>query len=354
MAHIEKRKTSKGETRYRAQVILKGQPRISQTFSTRRAATRWAERTTEAIRQRRYQPESEPERRTLGELVDRFVEEKLPELRAGDRPHLTGKLHWWCDQLGRDIRLGRITPAAITIARDNLARGQSLSGKVPSPHTVKRYLAILSRAMSVAAREWWWMDDNPCARVVRPKEPRARMRFLDDQERQRLLTVCETSRKRRLHPLVVLAVSTGARQGELLSLKWQDVGLDRGVAIVHHSKNGERRALAITGLADQVLREWSAVRRIDCDLVFHNRHGKPLFPKYAWADALAEAEIEDFRFHDLRHTFVSYLAMSGATLAELAEALGHKTLAMVKRYAHLTEGHTAGVVARMNQRFLGG
>ncbi len=99
MAHIEKRKTSKGETRYRAQVILKGQPRVSETFSTRRAATRC-----------------------------------VPRRRRGSAATSQSQ--------------------SPNIARDNLARGQSLSGKVPSPHTVKRYLAILSRAMSVAAREW--------------------------------------------------------------------------------------------------------------------------------------------------------------------------------------------------------
>ena len=118
-------------------------------------------------------------------------------------------------------------------------------------------------------------------------------------------------------------------------------GLDPGMAIIHHSKNGDHRALAITGLAAEVMRQWSKVRRIDCDLVFPSRRGKP--------------GIEDFRFHDLRHTFASYLAMSGATLAELAElaeALGHRTLAMVKRYAHLTEGHTMNVIARMTERFM--
>ncbi len=78
------------------------------------------------------------------------------------------------------------------------------------------------------------------------------------------------------------------------------------------------------------------------------------FPKEAFAGALKRAGIRDFRFHDLRHTAASYLAMSGATLSEIAEILGHKTLAMVKRYAHLTEQHTSGVVARMNRRFLPG
>ncbi len=80
MAHIEKRKTSKGKIRYRAQIILKGHPRVSETFSTRREATRWAERTTEALRQRRYKPESEAEQHTVGDLIDRYIEVKVSRL----------------------------------------------------------------------------------------------------------------------------------------------------------------------------------------------------------------------------------------------------------------------------------
>ena len=73
----------------------------------------------------------------------------------------------------------------------------------------------------------------------------------------------------------------------------------------------------------------------------------------AWKYAVKRAELVDFRFHDLRHTCASYLAMNGASLMEIAEVLGHKTLAMVKRYAHLSEAHTAGVVARMNAAIFG-
>ena len=80
---------------------------------------------------------------------------------------------------------------------------------------------------------------------------------------------------------------------------------------------------------------------------------KPIEIRKSWLNALEKAGIEDFRFHDLRHSTASYLAMNGATLAEIAEVLGHKTLAMVKRYSHLSEAHTAGVLERMNQKFLG-
>ncbi len=146
------------------------------------------------------------------------------------------------------------------------------------------------------------------------------------------------------------ALSTGARRGELLALRWPDVDWQRQVAVLHDTKNRERRALPITGHAFELLQELARVRRIDSDLIFAGPTGKATYPRAAWERALRAAQIDDFRFHDLRHSAASYLAMSGATLAEIAEVLGHKTLAMVKRYSHLTEAHTAGVVARMNER----
>ena len=109
--------------------------------------------------------------------------------------------------------------------------------------------------------------------------------------------------------------------------------------------------MPIAGLAYEELKKLSSVRRIDDDRVF------PLTPdqvRWHFSSALKKAEIEDFRFHDLRHSAASYLAMNGATLAEIAEVLGHKTLQMVKRYAHLTEQHTSKVVERMNKKIFGG
>lgn len=190
-------------------------------------------------------------------------------------------------------------------------------------------------------------------RVRRLEEPRGRVRCLDDDERGRLVEACRQSEDRPLYPLVILALSTGARRGELLGFRWRDVDLARGVAVLHQTKNRERRALPLAGLAVEVLRELSRVRRVDTDLIFANGQGRVVLPRKSWGRALRAAEIEDFRFHDLRHCAASYLAMSGATLAEIAEVLGHKTLAKVKRYSHLTDQHTSRVVARMNDRLFG-
>ena len=124
---------------------------------------------------------------------------------------------------------------------------------------------------------------------------------------------------------------------------------------LHDTKNGERHVLPLAGPALALMHQHTKIRRIDTLFVFPRSDGrKPLDLRSAWETALKRADIQDFRFHDLRHSAASYLVMNGASVAEIAEVLGHKTLSMVKRYAHLSEAHTAGVVARMNAAIFGG
>jgi integrase len=126
------------------------------------------------------------------------------------------------------------------------------------------------------------------------------------------------------------------------------VDVVRGRVVFQATKNGETRGVALTGPALEAMSRLAKVRRIDSGLCFPRADGTaPVDVRYAWKMALQEAGITGFRFHDLRHTFASYVAMQGASLVELAEVLGHKTLAMVKRYVHLTESHTTAVVSRM-------
>jgi integrase len=180
------------------------------------------------------------------------------------------------------------------------------------------------------------------------------VRFLSDEERQRLLDACITSKNKSLYTIVVLALATGGRQQELLSLRWPDVDLIRGTLTFQQTKNGERRRVPLTGHALDLLRQHARVRYLESDLVFPSYTNiKRRRVRDAWNNAVRRAGIADFHFHDLRHTFASYRAMNGASLLEIAEVLGHKTLAMVKRYAHLSEAHTRGVVERMNRAVFG-
>lgn len=353
MASIDRRVGRTGETTYRVRVRIKGRPAQIRSFTRLTDAKRWAQRTEVELRAGRHLPSSESVRHTLAELIARYERDVLPDHRPNERRVRGAQLRWWADRLG-PYSLAEVTPSRIAEARDGLRRGEGPTGQEVSLATCNRYLAALSHVFTMAVKEFGWSSENPVSKVRRLREPRGRVRFLDEDERERLLASCRNSPDRRLFALVLLAIATGARQGELLALRWRDVDLARGVAIAHHTKNRERRVLPLAEPAVRALEELGRVRRVDSDLVFAGRrNGKALFPKKAFAAALAEAGIEDFRFHDLRHTAASYLAMSGATLAEIAEVLGHKTLSMVKRYAHLSDAHTASVVNRMNERFLG-
>ena len=139
---------------------------------------------------------------------------------------------------------------------------------------------------------------------------------------------------------------------ETWSLRWRDIDLDTGKAITRETKNKQTRVIPIQSYALELMRKKSKVRRIDTDLVFPSTVDpqKPFDFRKSWESVLREAEIKDFRWHDLRHSAGSYLAMNGASLRDIAEILGHKTLEMAMRYSHLTEAHSASVVKSMNEK----
>ena len=359
MANIEKRTSDSGDSSYRVKVRLKGYPTQSATFERLTDAKKWAGATESAIREGRHFKTTEAKRHTLSEMVDRYLRDVMPTKKSSSRAGQERQLRWWKDQIGSHA-LADVTPALIIQHRDKLATEPTKpkkSGQEPryrSPSTVVRYLAALSHVFTVAMKEWQWIDDNPMRKVSKPKEPRGRVRFLSDDERERLLKSCRESSNADLYLAVVLALSTGARSTEMMSMRWPQVDMGRKMITLHETKNGEIRALPLVGHAFELMQERAKVRRIDTDLVFPGKASlKPIDLRAPWEAALEKAKITNFRFHDLRHTCASYLAMNGATLADIAEVLGHKTLQMVKRYAHLSNAHTSRVVESMNSKIFG-
>lgn len=233
-----------------------------------------------------------------------------------------------------------------------MSQGLTRTGDARSSSTVVRYLAALSHAFSIAVKEWGWLDDNPMRKVSKPKEPRGRVRFLDNEERGRLLHACKNSSNAYLYLIVVLALSTGMRFSEIMNLAWKDVDFDGKRIILHDTKNGERRPVSLVGYALDLLLEHSKKRRIDSFLLFPGKRdwSRPAGIRSAWEAAIAESNIEDFRFHDLRHSFASEMAMGNATDAELRALLGHKSSSMTMRYAHLAEIHTSRIVGQMTDK----
>lgn len=349
MASIRKREGKKGVS-YRVEVRLKGFPPQRATFRRLTDARKWAQHTEAAIREGRYFKTANSRKHTLGELVDRYISEELPKKskNINQKPQLI----WWKAQLG-DYTLADITPDKIAECRDKLLSGTSGHNYKFAPATVIRYMAALSHAFTIAISEWQWIDDSPMRKVRKPSLPRGRVRFLDDQERDRLIKTCQSSSNEYLYLVVVLALSTGMRKAEIMHIKWQDVDLEQRRITVHDTKNNERKVVPLSGLALELMRKHP--KRIDTNLLFPARTkvNQPIDLRTPWETALKKAEISDFRFHDLRHSAASYLAMNGASLAEIAEVLGHKTLQMVQRYAHLSEAHTKDVVTKMNNKIFG-
>ncbi len=353
MATIETRRNEDGTVGYRAKVRLKGFPSQSATFERKTDAKEWAKQTEANMRQGRHFKTAEAKKHTIADFIDRYlreIEKKNPKRFVDVKP----LLRWWKGEIGVYL-LSDVSRALIIEQRDKLLNTKGRNVERRSNSTVNRYMTALGNAFTVATNEWEWLQENPMRKISKLSEPRGRVRFLDDEERERLLEACKASTNPQLHTLVVMGLSTGARHGELINLRWSDVDLQRRVITLHDTKNKERRLLPLAHYALKLMEDHSKVRNIASDLVFPSLSNpmKVWDSRSSWLSALQKANIDNFRFHDLRHSCASYLAMNGASLAEIAEVLGHKTLAMVRRYAHLSEAHTAKVVQSMNERIFG-
>lgn len=323
--------------RWQAKVRKKGIS-ASETFPDKEAAVEWATQTEAAIYGNTYQAKV---RHTVRDLLILYSKNVLPHKKANTAEIQAAQLTWWDTQIG-DIALVDLSPAHIGDALE------SLKGRTGA--TKRRYFAVITHALKYAVNDRQWIPHNPAKRVnthaLGMRESKGRTRFLSPDERAALLASCKESVQPLLYPGVVLALSTGMRAGEQFGLTWDKVDLKQGRITLTDTKNGDTRAVHVAGPALDLLR--GLVRRVDNPHVFPSPRGAgPWQYRTAFECALERAKIEDFRWHDLRHSFASELAMSGATLSELADALGHKTLTMVQRYAHLGEPHMAGVVERM-------
>ncbi|MBS0448587.1 MAG: site-specific integrase [Proteobacteria bacterium] len=275
------------------------------------------------------------------------------------------RLGWWREQLAA-IALQDLTDDHVHAALEALATqparywsGKDADGRsifkakrrTLAPATVNRYGASLAAVVTWAIKRRVAPKGfiHPCRSVERRVERNERTRYLSDDERYRLLDACRQSTWPRLYVLVLMALTTGARKSELISLRWSDVDLDRCVAHVGRTKNGDPRVLPLVPAVIDELRRFSAgpsvllfpsARRVDTAFTFEPR----------WLEALKRARIRGFTFHALRHSCASMLAQSGATLLEIADVLGHRQMQMTKRYSHLATTHKAALV----QRILGG
>jgi integrase len=206
--------------------------------------------------------------------------------------------------------------------------------------TINRALEIVRRILNLAHQDWRWIRAVPKIRML--KEPRRRVRFLRREEAQRLLDAMPTH----MTPIVRFALATGCRAGEILGLEWNRVDLERKIAWLDHgaTKSGEGRGIPLNADAIAALQSTRGQHSRWCFTFAGHRIQKS---STAWDKARQRAGIEDFRFHDLRHTWASWHVQSGTSLQELMELGGWKSYEMVLRYAHLAPEKLSSVARRI-------
>lgn len=325
MASIRKR----GD-KWQARIVRKGFPPIAKSFLTRNDAELWGRAIERELDVGAYIPRSNAEGITVKELIKRYTSEVVPKLRGKETESI--RLATIEDKIG-STRLTALTPLTAAQYRD-----ERLNDVCPS--TVLRELQTLSAMLNHARREWGLIFQNPVEAIRKPTPNRGRDRRLEPAEEQRLLNALEYEGRREngqigkgarntwIKPLVLLALETAMRRGELLALDWRQVDLKNQTAFLPLTKNGDSRTVPLSSKAIAILR---ALPRTLSGQVF------PVTPnalKHAWTRACASAKIIDLHFHDLRHEATSRIAEKLPNLIELASVTGHKDVKMLARYYH--------------------
>jgi integrase len=277
------------------------------------------------VRLGKFRPEDVQRKKVaLDQILDDYFD-SCKARKVHDLDCIELKSSWWKSFFSGQSAKG-IKPSDLESARTILAQGFKDA-------TINKYFSVLKAAFFLALRNGK-VEKNPVCQIRMLKLNNARTRFLNDEEEERLIAVLPAE----YQPMTKLAINTGLRKMELFSLQWADLNFQQRVIMVRESKSGESRTVPMNSTVMDTFK--SIVRRIDSPFVFPGNlpgtHRTDL-PK-SWEKFLETAGIKNFVWHDLRHTFGSRLAMKGVDIYTISKLMGHKTITMTQRYAHLSPG----------------
>jgi integrase len=330
------RKVRKISWGYTLQVGGKQIRRFSAKWSRDDAQNALAERLLE-----RDAPKEPAKPKALAAVIDEYLEFKRAKGKRSvhhDEYRLRRIKAWF----GSDTPITEVTAQRIAQYDRARATEKSRRKRPVMPATVNRELSILRHLLRLC-EEWGYIEKVPRIRLA--PEPEGRLRFLAEEEMVRLLTACEQSKNPYLSTIVTIALNTGMRKGEILGLEWDRVDFSRGVILAEKTKSGRRREVPMNRDVYDALSKLPPVRE---GFLFRKRTGAAWGNiRTAFERACQEAKLEDFHFHDLRHTCASWLIMKGRSLKEVQELLGHREFSMTLRYAHLSPDRLRDAVASL-------
>lgn len=214
--------------------------------------------------------------------------------------------------------------------RDERLQSSKKCGKTLSPATVRLEMGLLQNFYEIARIEWGMASDNPVKNVRKPKSPPGRTRRLTPREEARILRECTSHQSEEMFSIVVIAIETAMRQGEILNLRWEHINLSTRIAHLPQTKNGTARDIPLSARAREALTKIPI--KTNGSVFTYTSAGF----KSSWRAMIKRLNINDLKFHDLRHEAISRLfENSSLDMMEVAAISGHKSLAMLKRYTHL-------------------
>lgn len=320
MAYFKQLKTK----RWQVQIRRYGVKPETKTFPTRDEAKIWARLIESEIDRGIYVSRYEAEHVTFSELVHRYQKEVTPHKKSALREVSRLKC---LDKFFGEFALARINSEMVARFRDKRL-SLNLSGA-----TVVKDLNTLSHIIDTAIKEWgFYLHLNPVKNIRKPRVNNSRSRRLSYEEEIILLAKCR-EHSLMMESLVILAIETAMRLGEIINLKWNDIDITNRIVNIYETKNGEMRKIPLSNVSINTLK--TLTKRLGSDKVFWKWKTVSSFES-SWQRLLAKSEIQNFRFHDLRHEATSRLFEKNLNMLEVSTITGHKTLQMLKRYTHLS------------------
>ena len=321
---------------WKALVRKTGWPTTSKTFRTKRDAEDWSRRTEDEMVRGLFIKRTPSEKMTIKEALERYERDIIPTKSTATQGREQSRLKLLKSEFG-NYSLAALTSDIVAEFRD----ARLGSGK--ANNTVRLELALLGHLYSTAIKEWHIaLPTNPVSQIKKPSPGKGRENRLSTEDQERLLIALKKHSNPMLAWLFEVAIETGMRRNEILTLRTYQVNIERRIVSLSDTKNGDSRTVPLSKTATQVFKETLnyPMRPKDCDLIFFGELGKDKkrrsyqFDKI-WREIRDSIGLGYLHFHDLRHEAVSRLVEAGFSDQEVASVSGHKSMQMLRRYTHL-------------------
>ncbi len=354
MVRYNKRENQKG-TSYQAIIRVKGYNTLCKTFKLKSDAQNWAEPIEIAMKKGIYKEfeQNNYQIETVADLIDYF-DENVAKIRYSHYEKYSALFLWWKNHIGY-VKVRELSTSMLTSCKNILINEKITKGKTETTrkaNTINKYLMCMSAVLTYATNELQIIDLNPMSKVKTLKKPNGRTKFLSDEQVETLALRCkEHSPKTFL--FFMLLLKTGGRFNEIRHLQVKDIDRQNSRVYFLDTKNNTHRGVHIDKYTLDLLEQYTKENNIESGYIFTaSRTGAKLADmKGVLESIIADAGLEDFHIHDIRHTTASILAKNGASLLEIAEILGQKSMTVAKIYSHLTKKHTEDLLASIMDKY---